>query len=104
MVRPRGRTRRSAQTSLYETTRDDPDLEKALRDRESMKDKLGEARQNFKVHDDKVQRLISALELGDDAAVRVGEFVITAKRTTGHTVESFDVAPKQRISIKRYQE
>ena len=99
MARPRG-SRRRAQTSIYETTREDPELEAALRSRESMKTKLGEAQQNFKVHDDAAQKLIAAIELGDDAAVRVGDFVITAKRTKARTVQSFEVASAQRIRIK----
>ncbi len=100
MARPRSRTRRSAQTSIYETAREDPDLEAALRSRESMKSALGTAKQNFETADTREQGLIAKLELGDDAAVRVGDFVVTAKRTKGHTVQSFEVASTQRIRIK----
>jgi hypothetical protein len=100
MPKPRGRSRRTAQTSIYETTREDPELEAALRSRESMKSALGTAKQNFETADTKAQSLIAKLELGDDAAVRVGDFVITAKRTKGHTVQSFDVESTQRIRIK----
>lgn len=100
MPKPRSRSRRRAQTSIYETTREDPELEAALRSRESKKSALGTAKQNFETADSKAQGLIAKLELGDNAAVRVGDFVITATRTKGHTVQSFEVASTQRIRVK----
>lgn len=103
MAKPRS-SRRRAQTSIYETTREDPELEAVLKTRESRKEALSTAKQNFDTTDAEAQTLIAKLDLGDDAAVRVGEFVITAKRTKGHTVQSFDVASAQRIRIKPLSE
>jgi hypothetical protein len=98
---PRTRSsRRRAQTSIYETTREDPELEAALRSRESMKSAAGIAKQNFETADTKAQSLIAKLDLGDGAVVRVGDFIITSKRTKGHTVQSFEVAASERIRIK----
>lgn len=96
---PRPRSGRRPQMALYETTRDDPELEAALKTRESMLQKRSEANHNFKVADDAVQKKIEALELGHDAAVRVGDFVITSKATKGGHVE-FDRNASTRIRIK----
>jgi hypothetical protein len=101
MVRPR--SRRRAQISIYETTLDNPELEAALKTRESMKDKVGEARHNFKVADDAVAPLIAKLELGEDAAVRVGDFVISQKLGKSGHVE-FERTAKLRTRIRKLDE
>ena len=98
MVRPRG-SRARAQTSIYETTREDPELEKALETRQAKKDVVDEAKHNFKVADDLVKPMIDALDLGHDAAIRVGRFVIVQKpRKGGH--REFDVAASTQTRIK----
>jgi len=102
MVRPR--SRRRAQISLYETdlTEQQPELLTLLQAREAMKDRLGEARHNFKVADDAVAPLIAKLELGEDAAVRVGDFVISQKMGKTSHVE-FDRTAKLRTRIRRLE-
>jgi hypothetical protein len=97
--RPRG-SRARAQTSIYETTLEDAELEKALETRQSKKDAVDEAKHNFKVADDIVQPMIDKLDLGHDAAIRVGRFVIVQKARKGRTVESFEVAPTTQTKIK----
>lgn len=96
------RSRKQPQASLYETdlTESQPELEKALEARESMKAKRSEAQHNFEVADERAQELIAALELGDGAAVRVGRFVVSESMTEGHVVETFEVAPSRRVRIK----
>lgn len=103
MVRPRGRRR--AQVSIYETdlTEQQPELLAALKTRDAMKSTLGEARHNFKVADDVVAPLIAKLELGEDAAVRVGDFVISQKMAKSGHVE-FDRMAKMRTRIKLIEE
>jgi len=87
------------QTSLYETTLENPEIEQALKARESAKDKAREARHNLKVLDDRAKGLIEVLELGDDAAVRIGDFVVSRKPVKGRSV-SFETAPTTRLWIK----
>ena len=103
MVRPRGRRR--AQTSIYETdlTETQPELLAALRARETMQTELGAAKHNFKLKDDAAQALIAKLELGEDAAVRVGDYVITSKKSKQSDV-SFTRQPSLRIRIKKLDE
>lgn len=101
MVRPRG-SRRRTQTSIYETdlTESQPELLAALKTREAAKDRLGEARHNFKVADDATVPLISKLELGEDAAVRVGDYVISQKMGKSSHVE-FERSAKLRTRIRK---
>jgi hypothetical protein len=101
MVRPRS-SRRRAQTSIYETdlTETQPELLAALRSRESMKEALSTAKQNFETANGRVDPLIAKLELGEDAAVRVGDFVITSKKSKETPVE-FVRQASTRIRIKK---
>lgn len=102
MPRPRGRRR--TQTSIYETdlTEQQPELLAALKSRDAAKERLGEARHNFKVTDDAVTPLIAKLELGEDAAVRVGDFVISQRMGKSGHVE-FDRKASLRTRIRRIE-
>lgn len=91
--------RRSAQRVLWETEREDPELEAALRNREAKAEARSSANHNFKVADDNARKLIDALDLGEGAAVRVGDYLITAKTDKGRNVD-FKVDPQMRIRIK----
>jgi hypothetical protein len=96
---PRPRSRRRAQIAIYETVVENPELEAALKRRESVKEKLGIAKNNLKVADDNAQKLINDLELGIGAAVRVGDFVISKKARKGGHVE-FDRNSSEQTRIK----
>lgn len=104
MVRPRS-SRRRAQTSIYETdlTETQPELLAALRSREVIQTELGAAKHNFKLKDDAAKALIAKLELGEDAAVRVGDYVITSKKSKQADV-SFTRQAGTRIRIKKLDE
>lgn len=98
------RLRAVPQTSIYETTIENPELEQALAARESMKDKASEARHNLKVADERAKAMIEEkLELGDDVAVRIGGFVVARRAVKGRDV-SFQTAPSTRIWIKALKE
>jgi hypothetical protein len=72
------------QTSIYEKVVEDPALEKALKLRQAAKVDRQEANRAFNEADGKIAGLVDAnpeLELGEDASVRVGDFVLTLKRS-----------------------
>jgi hypothetical protein len=104
MVRPRS-SRRRAQTSIYETdlTESQPELLAALKTREERKETLSTAKQNFETANGVVDPLIAKLELGEDAAVRVGDFVITSKKSKQADV-SFTRQASTRIRIRKLDE
>lgn len=87
------------QTSVYETEIVNQALEKALIEREQLKDARREAGAAFNEIDDRVKAMIEGLELGDEAPVRVGNFVIERKLSPARSV-SFDTEARKRISIK----
>lgn len=87
------------QTSIYETTIENADLEAALERREQAKAKAGAARGEFKQADDHAKALIENLDLGDDAPVRVGGFVITRRQVPGGVV-SFEKNASTRTYIR----
>jgi hypothetical protein len=91
--------RREAQTSIYETTLEKPELEEALKVRESMDERRSTANHNFKNADERARKLIDDLELGDDTVVRVGDFIISSKMAKGRDV-AFKTDPQLRIRIK----
>lgn len=103
MVRPR--SRRRAQQTIYETdlTETQPELLVALQSREAMRTELGAAKHNFELKDKAAGELIAKLELGEDAAVRVGDFVITSKKSKESEV-SFVRKSSMRIRIKKLDE
>jgi hypothetical protein len=86
------------QTSLYETTLDDADLEKQLEERDKLRTAASEARALFKEADDKAKGSIANLDLGDDAPVRVGRFVVTRKLRKPRSV-SFETEAKVAYTI-----
>lgn len=95
--------RRKPQTSIYETTIENAELEQALTTRESMKDRESTARHNMKLADERAKGLISGLDLSDDTPIRVGDFVIEIKQTKPRDV-AFKTEPGTRISIKGVKE
>lgn len=85
------------QTSLYETTIDDADLEKALEARQKLREAASTANALFKEADEKAKAAILGLDLGSDAPVRVGWFVLTRKMSKPRSV-AFETEAK--ISTK----
>jgi hypothetical protein len=91
------------QASLYEVTIEHAEVETALEAREKVKARLRDARKAFKEADDKAKGLVETLELGDDAAVRVGRFVLTRRVVAGRSV-SFETGESARLYIKLLEE
>lgn len=91
--------RRNSQTSIYETTLDRPDIEEALRTRDSMSSRLSTARHNYEQANEKAQKMLQDLDLGDGTVVRIGDFIVTSKMDKGRDV-AFKTDPQLRIRIK----
>jgi hypothetical protein len=87
------------QTSIYETTLDNAELEQALETREKLKARAGAVRKQYADADEVAKAFIKTLELGDGAVVRVGRFVIADKPVAARSV-AFETEPTRRISIK----
>lgn len=86
------------QTSLYETTIQDADLEAALDERETAKGVASNARKEYREADDHARALIDGLDLGDGAPVRCGRFVIERRPVAARSV-AFDTEPTTRLWI-----
>lgn len=95
-------TTQTDQTSIYETTIENPELETLLERRESAKEARGKANAKFKEIDDLVKFKITELDLGD-APVRVGSYVIEQKAIAGRDV-AFSTDPTTRLQIKLIDE
>lgn len=91
--------RRRAQTSIYETTIENTELEAALGNWASAKDKLSEATHNAKVHRARVDALIEPLDLAPNTPVRVGEYVIELRARDEADV-SFTRTAGQQLLLK----
>lgn len=85
------------QTSIYETTIDNPELADLLDRRQKARD--DRAKQNAKVKelDDLVRFKITELDLGD-APVRIGRFLLTPKERAARSV-SFETEAKRFVQI-----
>ena len=95
--------RRDAQTSIYESVVENPELEEALRSREDKASRLSTARQNYDNANKRAQEIIKGLDLGDGTVIRVGDFIITAKMDKGRDVQ-FKTDPQLRFRIKPVKE
>jgi hypothetical protein len=91
--------------SLYESdvTEHHPDLVKALNHRQAMSEALSTAKQNYDTAHKACEPLIAKLELGEDAAVRVGDFVISQKLGKSAHVE-FERKSSLRTRIRKLDE
>ena len=95
--------RRKPQTSIYESVVENPELEEALRSRADKASRLSTARHNYDTANERAQQLLGAMDLGDGTAIRVGDFVITAKLDKGRDV-AFKTDPQLRIRIRPVRE
>jgi hypothetical protein len=87
------------QTSIYETTLDNPELEALLETRDKAKASARAVNKKAKEADDAAKAALEGLDLGTDATVRIGRFVVTLKNTPSKSV-SFDTAAGTRWSIR----
>jgi len=88
------------QTSIYEQVIDDPDLEAALERREGLRVKASKARKALEETTGHVKAIVEGLDLGIDAPVRVGRFVLTQRRTEAAEI-AFERAESTRLSIRK---
>lgn len=91
------------QTSIYETTIDDPAVEKLLEERDTLRQKKATAQKAFKDKTDEAKAALAALDLGVDAPVRIGRFVVAHKTVPGRAV-SFETDPTTRLQISLISE
>lgn len=87
------------QTTIYETEIENPDLERVLETREKLKEKKGESVKQYKTADDQAKALIEGLDLGEDAPVRVGRFVVKRTSVASRSV-AFETDPTSRLQIR----
>lgn len=77
----------SAQTTLYEKEIEDPELEKALDQRQALRDKRKDLNTKIRDAEGAVSTKIEELELGEEAPVRVGRYLIALRRTEPKDVQ-----------------
>lgn len=91
------------QLALDEKVVEDADLERLLDVRTAAKDRLSQVQAEYRKADEAARTAIEKLDIGLDAAVRVGRYRITRTMTEGG-VRSFEVAPKERTLIGMVKE
>lgn len=87
------------QTSLYETTLNEPAIEELLEKRAKAKESAKAVTKRARDADTAAKVALEGLDLGTDAPVRIGRFVVARKLTASRSV-SFETAPGVRMSIK----
>lgn len=95
--------RPQAQTSLEETTIENPTLEEALEKRERQRQRAAAARKSYREADERAKVLVDDLSLDDDAPIRVGRFVLSRHRVSGRMV-AFETDPSTRLTIRLVKE
>lgn len=88
-----------SQTSIYESTIEHPALEDALEKREQHRARTAAARKEYREVDELVKAIAGELDLGDDAPVRVGRFVLTRRAAAARHV-SFETDASTRLTIR----
>jgi hypothetical protein len=88
----------SPQISLYEKVVEDEALEKALEDRQALRERRKKLNKEFKDSDAVVRAGLEAVELGEGSAVRVGRFVIRLSPVASREV-AFTTDPTSRLQI-----
>lgn len=86
------------QTSIYETTIEDEQLERELEQRQTLREKASTAQALFKEADEKAKARIQTLDFGTGAPVRVGRFVLTRTVRAARSV-SFETDTKVTTKI-----
>lgn len=91
-------TREKPQTSIYETTIENTEIEDALEKRFELREKASAARALFQEADEKAKGKLGDLDLGSDAPVRIGRFVVTRTMRAARSV-SFETEAKVSLKI-----
>lgn len=91
------------QTTLYETVIDNPDVEAALEKREKLKQRSKALAKDYRQADAAAKEALNQLDLGADAPVRIGRFVVSMRQLEGRVV-SFETGPSTRLNIKPLEE
>ncbi len=87
------------QTSVFETTLEDPAVEDLLEKRDKAKASARAVNKRAKDADTAAKAALEGLDLGTDAPVRIGRFVVTLRNTASRSVQ-FETAPGTRLTIK----
>lgn len=86
------------QTAIDERPLDSTDLERTLEEREGLKEKLSEARKNFRELDEIAKAQLAEFNLTDGEVARCGRFRISKRAIPSRSV-SFDVQASSRLKI-----
>jgi hypothetical protein len=86
------------QLAFDEKVIEDPDLEKALEDREKVKSQRAALNQKYKEAHESAVDLIDELDLTEDVVVRCGRFRLSVSRVASRSVE-FTTSPTERLNI-----
>jgi hypothetical protein len=87
------------QTSLYETTIDNPELEVLLENREKAKNSAKALSKKARDADAAAKVALEGLDLGEAAPVRIGRFIVTLRAVPSRKVQ-FETDPTTRLNIK----
>jgi hypothetical protein len=91
-------TKSDDQFAFDEKVIEDPDLEKALEDREKVKTQRQALNAKFKEKHEHAADLIDELDITEDTVVRCGRFRLTVSKVASRTVE-FTTSPTERLTI-----
>ena len=94
----RTRAKSDDQFALDEKVIDDPDLEKALEDREKVKAQRAALTAKYKERHEHAVELIDELDVPDDTVVRCGRFRLSKSHVASRSVE-FTTSPTERLNI-----
>lgn len=87
------------QTSIYETVIEDESLEQAIEAWFAKKKRANTARKDADTAKEIVSEKVDALDLGIDAPVRVGRFVVSIRDVEPRSV-SYETEQKKRLVVK----
>lgn len=85
------------QTSLYETTIENPSLAEQLSRRQKLKETASAAGKEYRAANDAVKTALEKLDLAD-APVRIGDFVVRMAPVSARSV-AFETSPTSRLVI-----
>jgi hypothetical protein len=86
------------QLGIDERVLDDPELERALEEREKAKAGKNEAARTFNTKDEVVKNRLEELDIEVDEPVRIGRYVCSRTKVAAKSV-AFDTAETTRLAI-----
>lgn len=92
-----------SQTNIYEVVIEDDEVEAALEKRQKAKESASAVNKRYREADAEAKALVNRLDLGVDAPVRVGRFVVSLRSTKSRSV-SFETAAGERLTIRKLEE